>query len=116
MFRLFSLSVLLIAALGSVGLARPLEKRGEEFGIYAFGDNISGLQIYYSNGKLWDISNSETPTPPREIPLSEVYLNLGAALLCDPTQPSNSTDMLPVTCAYLPTRAALMQNACLLVY
>ncbi|CAI7609812.1 unnamed protein product [Penicillium pancosmium] len=61
---------LLIAALGSIGLARPLEKRAEEFGIYAFGDKISGLQIYYSNG---------------------------AALIGDPTQFKNSTDVLPVT-------------------
>lgn len=59
MFRLFSIIALLIAALGSVGLARPLEKRTEEFGIYAFGDKISGLQIYYSNGKCWDTLGSE---------------------------------------------------------
>lgn len=52
MFRIFPIFALLIAALGSVGLARPLEKRGEEFGIYAFGDKISGLQIYYSNGEF----------------------------------------------------------------
>ncbi|KAJ6109283.1 hypothetical protein N7486_001517 [Penicillium sp. IBT 16267x] len=39
------------AAFGLVS-AQPLEQRGIEYKIYAYGDNISGLQVYYSNG-LW---------------------------------------------------------------
>ncbi|OQE28805.1 hypothetical protein PENSTE_c003G08383 [Penicillium steckii] len=68
MFFLSPLFALVFASLFSVGSARPHEKRAEQFNIYAFGDNISGLQVYYSDG---------------------------AAVIGDSTQ-SNSTGVLPV--------------------
>lgn len=44
------LFALVFTALLSIGSARPHEKRTQQFNIYAFGDHISGLQVYYSDG------------------------------------------------------------------
>lgn len=63
MSRLFSIFPLLITALVTLGLAQPLEKRAEQFNIYAFGDNISGLQVYYSEGWCKNILLSENLFP-----------------------------------------------------
>lgn len=63
MFFLYPLFALVFASLFSVGSARPHEKRAEQFNIYAFGDNISGLQVYYSDGAFSSSSETRLRSP-----------------------------------------------------
>lgn len=44
------------AAFGLVS-AHPLEQRGFEYKIYAYGANIGGLEVYYSDGERYLIFN-----------------------------------------------------------
>lgn len=43
------------ASFGLLGLAKPLEERqssGKPFNLYAYGEGIPGLQIFYADGEL----------------------------------------------------------------
>lgn len=50
-----SISVpILVAALGFVCTAQPLEQRqssGNPFSLYAYGDDINGLEVFYADGE-----------------------------------------------------------------
>lgn len=43
-----------VAALGLAGAAHPLEERqspGSPFSLYAYGDDINGLEVFYADGE-----------------------------------------------------------------
>lgn len=44
-----------VAAFGLLSLAKPLEERqfsGKPFNLYAYGEGIPGLQVFYADGQL----------------------------------------------------------------
>lgn len=51
--RWFPSTLPLTFAVFGLNSAHPLEQRGIEYKIYAYGDNIGGLQVYYSDGKYF---------------------------------------------------------------
>lgn len=60
MLHILSPFFLLFAFFGAFCSAQPLVKRATQFNIYAFGESISGLQVYYADGR-----NSHADLSPR---------------------------------------------------
>ena len=68
---------------------------GEEFGLYAYGDSIGGLSLFYGDGKIWIFTIWTFTTIQDHI--DEV---LGKALIGDPAN-STAPNTSSVSCKYI---------------
>lgn len=54
---------LIVAALGLACAAQPLQRQssGDPFSLYAYGDNVNGLEVFYADGEYRPMSEVADP-------------------------------------------------------